>query len=352
MAMRGGFNKTTYREFASGMTSLKAQGMRQLVLDLRDNGGGLVQQAYNVARVFLSSGQTVFTQKGRIEGVTETFRSDNPLPDRSPIVMLVNRGTASASEILAGALQDHDRALVVGENTFGKGLVQNPFQDIGYDSMLLLTIAKYQTPSGRLIQRDYSKGELYNYYTDGGSFRDETIDATPKGAASRTDTGREVYSGGGISPDVVIKPRTITYERSRVEQKIANPVFAFALDLVNGRIKGFENYKVDKPIVYDYDIKVSDFPVTPSLFQNFKQYAADKYKIPATQTEAEREFVERTLRSELVTAAYGSTTSFQVINEFDDQLLKAIDLLPQAKQLAIQSEKARSTVSKEGSPAN
>ena len=353
MAMRGGFNKTTYREFVAGMTSLKAQGMRQIVLDLRDNGGGLVQQAYNVANTFLSSGQTVFTQKGRIEGVTETFRANNPAPDRSPVVMLVNRGTASASEILAGALQDHDRALIVGENTFGKGLVQNPFQDIGSDSMLLLTIAKYETPSGRLIQRDYSNGDLYNYYYEGGSFRDENADtARPKGAVSKTDTGREVYSGGGINPDVVIKPRTITIERSRVEQKIANPIFAFALDLVNGRVKGFEGYKVDKPIAYEYDIKASDFPVTAGLFQTFKQYAADKYKVPATQIDAEREFVERALRSELVTAAFGSQTSFQVINEYDDQLLKAIDLLPQAKQLAVQSEKAKSTVSRQGNPAN
>ncbi len=353
MAMRGGFNKTTYEEFVRGINSLKDQGMRQIVLDLRDNGGGLVQQAYYVANTFLSAGQTVFTQKGRIAGVTETFRARNPNPDRSPIVILVNRGTASASEILAGALQDHDRALIVGENTFGKGLVANPFQDIGYDSMLLLTIAKYETPSGRVIQRDYSNGDLYNYYYQGGSLRDEAAEeARPKGSVSKTDTGREVYSGGGINPDVIIKQRTITYERSRAEQKIASPVFAFALDLVNGRVGGFENYKVDRPFAYEYDIKATDFPITAGLYQTFRQYAADKYKITPAQTDAEHEFVERTLRSELVTAAYGSLTSFQVINEYDDQLLKAIDLLPQAKQLAMQSEKARSTVLKNGNPAN
>ena len=261
--------------------------------------------------------------------------------------MLVNRGTASASEILAGALQDHDRALIVGENTFGKGIVQNPFQDVGYDSMLLLAIAKYETPSGRAIQRDYSNGDLYNYYTDGGSFRDETGIEKPKGAASKTDTGREVYSGGGINPDVVVKPKTITNERLRLNQKIASPIFVFALDLVNGRVKGFTNYKVVRPVAYDYDIKATDFAVTPSLFQKFKQFATDKYKIPAAQIEAERQFVERTLRSELVTAAFGSQTSFQVINEYDDQLLKAIDLLPQARQLAIQSEKAKPTVAGE-----
>lgn len=353
MAMRGGFNRTTFREFREGMTMLRSQGMKQLVIDLRDNGGGLVQQAANVANAFLLSGQTIFSQKGRIEGVSETFRGNNTDPDRSPIVMLVNRGTASASEILAGALQDHDRALIVGENTFGKGLVQNPFQDIGYESMLLLTIAKYETPAGRLIQRDYSNGDLYNYYTEGGSFREDAGDPTkPKGSVSKTDTGRQVYSGGGISPDVVIKPRTITYERSRLEQKIANPIFAFALDLVNGRVRGFEDYKIDKPVAYDYDIRPTDFPVTDSLFQTFKQYAADKYKTSPAQVESEREFVERTLRSELVTAAYGSTTSFQVVNEYDNQLLKAIELLPQAKQLALQSERTRTTVTKLGSPAN
>ncbi len=350
MAMRGNFNKTTFREFRDAMAQLKAQGMRELVLDLRGNGGGLVQQAFGVANYFLSSGQTIFTQKGRIEGVTETFRANNTNPDRSPLVLLVNRGTASASEILAGALQDHDRALIVGENTFGKGLVQNPFQDVGNDSMLLLTIAKYQTPSGRQIQRDYSNGDLYNYYTDGGSFRDDSANVAPKGTASKTDTGREVFSGGGINPDVFIKAKSLTYERSLVEQKIANPIFAFSLDLVNGRVKGYTKYRVAKPVTYDYDIKQTDFPITDKLFQTFKRFAVEKYKIPLTQVEAEREFIERTLRSELVTAAYGSTTSFQVVNEYDDQLLKAIDLLPQAKQLALKSERARLPSLEKGEP--
>ncbi len=143
--------------------------------------------------------------------------------------MLVNRNTASASEILAGALQDHDRALIVGENTFGKGLVQNPFI-LDYGSMLLLTIAKYQTPSGRLIQRDYSDGNLYNYYTKGGIASDDgTAPFQPKGPESKTDAGRPVYSGGGINPDVPVKAQTIPIEEARFQQKLANPIFAFAL---------------------------------------------------------------------------------------------------------------------------
>jgi carboxyl-terminal processing protease len=267
-------------------------------------------------------------------------------------VILVNRNSASASEILAGALQDHDRALIVGENTFGKGLVQNPYQ-LEYGSMLLLTIAKYQTPWGRLIQRDYSNGELYNYYTDGGSLREENEAAKPKGAESKTDTGRTVYSGGGINPDVVIKPRTITLERNRVQQKIADPIFAFALDVVTGKIKGLETYTVSGPIAFEHDIRSTDFPVNEQVYTAFKNFAVNKYKFPAAQIDREREFVERTLRTELVTAAYGSQTSFQVFNEYDDQLLKAIELLPDARQLALQGERARTATTRHPeSPAN
>ncbi|MBC7798298.1 MAG: S41 family peptidase, partial [Pyrinomonadaceae bacterium] len=127
IAMTGGFNQTTAAEFRDAMRSLKAQGMQQLILDLRGNGGGLVREAYQVANAFLNSGQVIFTQKGRIEDSERTFAAQNPNPDKTPLVLLVNRGTASASEILSGALQDHDRALIVGEPTFGKGLVQNPF---------------------------------------------------------------------------------------------------------------------------------------------------------------------------------------------------------------------------------
>ncbi len=345
MRMNGGFNQTTYGEFARGLRDLKAAGMTQLVLDIRDNPGGLVVEAYRVADALLTYGQMVFTQRGRIAGANENWPAGNRTPDRSPIVMLVNRGSASASEILGGALQDHDRALIVGENTFGKGLVQNGFP-LDYGSVLWLTIAKYQTPAGRQIQRDYSNGDIYNYLYEGGSFRGEDgvgITTRTHGAAAKTDSGRTVYSGGGINPDVVVKPTTIPIERYNFQQKLANPVFAFALDLVDGKVKGLESYAVNKPIAFDYDIKATDFPITDTVYAAFKKLAVDKYKFNPLLVDHEREFVNRTLRSELVTAAYGSQTSFQVFNEYDDQLLKAIDLLPQAKVLAMQSEKVKST---------
>ena len=346
IAMTGGFNQTTYAEFAQAMRSLKARGMKQLVLDLKNNGGGLVREAYRVANTFLDSGQIVFTQKGRLDGTTEPYKADNSNPERMPVVVLVNRNSASASEILAGALQDHDRALIVGENTFGKGLVQNPFV-LDYGSMLLLTIAKYETPSGRLIQRDYSNGALYDYYTNGGVKADATETKTPRGPESKTDAGRTVYSGGGIAPDVELKPDTITIERARFQQKLFNPVFAFALDLTAGRVKGHETNRVDQPILFDYDLKTTDFPVSEGMYQAFKTFAVTKYKFTSAQIEREREFIERSLRSELVTAAYGTTTSLQVSNEYDTQLKKAIELLPQARQLALDAARAKASASRE-----
>ena len=332
IAMTGGFNQTTFTEFRQAMQSLKSKGMSHLVLDLRNNGGGLVNQAFFVANTFLQKGQTIFTQKGRIEGAADTYRSNNSAPETTPVVVLVNRNTASASEILAGALQDHDRALIVGESTFGKGLVQNPFP-LEYGSMLLLTIAKYETPSGRLIQRDYSDGNLYNYFTKGGTLREEN-QTKPAGEEKKTDAGRPVFSGGGIEPDETIKARTLTDEEIKNQVRLVNPVFAFALDLVAGKIPGFENYSVKTGIKFDYDITPKDFEITPMLIAAFGKFAADRYKVPVATVDKEKEFVERSLRTELVTAAYGSTTSFQVFNEYDNQLLKALDLLPKAKAMA------------------
>ena len=214
--------------------------------------------------------------------------------------------------------------------------------------MLLLTIAKYETPSGRLIQRDYSNGNLYDYYTNGGvgGGDDSDTPSAPRGPESKTDSGRAVYSGGGINPDVAVKPDTISNERFRTQTKLVSPIFAFALDLAYGRVKTFESYKVDKPISFEYDIKSKDFAVTDTLYDLFKRYAADKYKYNPAIIDKEREFVERTLRSELVTAAYGTQTSFQVSNEYDSQLQKAIELLPQARQLALEGAKANATATR------
>ena len=334
VAMTGGFNQTTADEFANALAELHSKGMNQLVLDLRGNRGGLLIQAVRVADTFLKRGQSIVTQKGRIRGSTESFNAFNENPDSTPLVVLVNGDTASAAEIVAGAMQDHDRALIVGETTFGKGLVQFPFQ-LEYDSALLLTVAKYFTPSGRLIQRDYSNGGFYDYYTHGGLSNkdDKAAPAQPSGPESRTDTGRPVYGGGGISPDEVVKPTRI----SLGEQHLIDPIFAFALELTSGRVAGFEKYAVQKPIDYDHDVQAADFPVSDGLFKSFKSFVTGKpaYKITADQLERDRSFAEKQLRYELATATYGTMTALQVYNTDDAQIARAIDVMPRARELAL-----------------
>jgi carboxyl-terminal processing protease len=279
------------------------------------------------------------SQKGRFRDSSQAYAAVNEAPDNVPLVVLVNGNTASAAEIVAGALQDHDRALIVGETTFGKGLVQYPFQ-LDYDSALLLTIAKYFTPSGRLIQRDYSNGGFYNYYFPGGLAADKNPKANPQnGPESHTDTGRAVYGGGGISPDEVAKPGTI----SANERHLRDSIFAFALELTNGRVPGFEAYKVQRPIEFQHDLQADDFPVTDALFKALKQFAASKpiFKVTPEQFERSRPFAERQLRYNVLSAAYGYRTATQVFNEGDPQIARAVDAMPRARELALAANRAR-----------
>jgi carboxyl-terminal processing protease len=337
VAMTGGFNLTTSDEFQAALEDLHSKGMNMLVLDLRGNRGGLLIQAVRVANTFLQRDQLIVTQKGRIRGSAETFRAVNDAPDQTPLVVLVNNDTASAAEILAGALQDHDRALIVGENTFGKGLVQLPIQ-LEYDSAVLLTVAKYFTPSGRLIQRDYSNSGVYDYYTHGGvaGTREPIL---PTGAESHTDTGRAVYGGGGIAPDEIVKPGKITASEAR----LSDAIFAFALELTMGRVAGFENYKAQPPIQFEHDLQPTDYPVTDALFKEFKQYVAGKpiFKVTPEQLDRGRPFVERQLRYELTTAAFGTISARQVFNESDPQIAHAVAAMPKARELALAARRAR-----------
>ena len=339
VAMTGGFNLTTADEFDQALKELHSKGMNMLVLDLRGNRGGLLIQAVRVANSFLQRGQMIVSQRGRFRDSSQSYAAVNENPDNVAVVVLVNGDTASAAEIVAGALQDHDRALIVGETTFGKGLVQFPFQ-LDYDSALLLTIAKYFTPSGRLIQRDYSNSGFYNYYFPGGLAADKQSQAaTPTGPESHTDTGRAVYGGGGISPDEVIKPGTI----NATERQLRDVLFAFSLELISGRIPGFEQYKVQRAIEFDHDLANEDFPITDTLFKELKKFATAKpsYKGTPEALDKSRTFAERQLRYNLLSAAYGFRTATQVFNDGDPQISRAVDAMPRARELAQAASKAR-----------
>jgi carboxyl-terminal processing protease len=337
--MTRGFNYTTTDELQAALDELHAKGMTSLVLDLRNNPGGFLDQALRVAELFLPNRALILTQKGRYGDAVK--ESANLKPDQTPLVILVNGGTASASEIVAGAMQDHDRALIVGKTSFGKGLVQSIIP-LEYGAGLTLTSAKYYTPSGRLIQRDYSNGALYDYYTHGGtiSLDQKESAAKPTGAEKHTDTGRAVYGGGGIAPDENIDARTI----SLFQRRLLSPAFFFSRDVVNGRVAALAAYKVQKPIDFEHGLEPADFAITEPVWSAFKAYVLGQpaLKMTAAQLDHNRDFIETQLRFNFVTAAYGRVIAERVLILGDDpQVAKAVDTVPRARDLTMSATRGR-----------
>jgi len=346
--MTRGFNYTTADEFISALDYLRSRGMNGLVVDLRNNGGGILDQAKIVAEQFLAQGQTILTQKGRgTRGMQRELTSDNRKPDPTPLVVLVNRGTASASEIVAGAWQDHDRALIIGETSFGKGLVQS-IMPLEYGTALTLTTSKYYTPSGRLIQRDYSNQSYYDYiYGRVNGTQGEAAPEKPKGTQTHTDTGRPIYGGGGIAPDEAVKARTLTPPQIR----LIDPIFAFAREAVNGRVPGVpQGFKVGGMPEFETNVEAGAFEVDDKVYKAFKEFAVAHYgeelKLTEAQLDKGREFIARQLRYDLTTAAYGSVKATQVLMIDDPQVAKAIDSLPRARDLATAAMRGRNPQSK------
>lgn len=331
--MSRGFNYTTAEELQSSLERLHGQGMTSLVLDLRNNPGGFLDQAVQVAETFLPAGELILTQKGRNGNRDSAPRSRNSSPDLTPLVILVNEYTASASEIVAGAMQDHDRALIVGTTSFGKGLVQSIIT-LEQGAGLTLTSAKYYTPSGRLIQRDYSNGGLYDYYTHGGvaGSDEKNLAAKPMGPEKHTDTGRAVYGGGGITPDDNVEPRTV----SLLQRRLISPIFAFSRELVNQRVPGMDGYRVQGAIDFEHELQPTEFPITDSLFKAFKEFViSQELKLTSAQLDHNRDFIAQQLRFNLVTAAYGRVMAERVlILSNDPQVTKAIVAVPRARDLA------------------
>jgi carboxyl-terminal processing protease len=336
--MTRGFNYDTVEGLQAALEFLHSRNMTSLVLDLRNNPGGFLEQAIHVAETFLPAGQLILTQKGRNGLNDREYKSRNADPDRTPLVILVNDYTASASEIVAGAMQDHDRALIVGQTSFGKGLVQSIIP-LPYEAGLTLTSAKYYTPSGRLIQRDYSDTGFYNYISHGGTLRDPNDASKPAGPASRTDTGRPVYGGGGISPDESIKPQYLT----SMQVRMRDPIFFFSKDAANGRVAGLDRYRANGAIEFGHDLEANDFPIADNVFQAFRDYVAKdaNWKGLLPQLDKNRNFIETQIRFQLATAAYGSVTALQVMTKEDPQVAKAIEVEPRARDLAMAAMRAR-----------
>ncbi len=294
----------------SKLDESKATG---LILDLRDNLGGLVNEAVALAGRFLRNGQTVVSQRGRVEAEQVYRAKEVKAAQKYPLVVLVNASSASASEIVSGALQDHDRAWVLGETTFGKGLVQAQFPvDEG---ALLLTIAHYYTPSGRLIQRDYSHKSLYDYY----SARPKADAPAPTDDVKSTDGGRKVYGGGGITPDEKYVIHSNVFQR-RLQPFIGGPgAFYHFADSYFGAKKPHlpENWQPDADTV-----------------QRFKEFLQSK-QINFTDAEltANMDWIRTNLRYEMIFRAFDRKTATQFAIQADPEVLKAIDSMPKAAGL-------------------
>jgi carboxyl-terminal processing protease len=351
VGLTGGFQITSDEELRDALNRLKSQGMRQVILDMRGNPGGLLNQAINVASEFLPRGQVVVSVKGRTEYSDPiVYKSTGSDPEDVPLVVLINRGTASASEIVAGAIQDHGRGLIVGETSFGKGLVQHVFQ-LPFNTGLTLTTARYYTPYGRSLQRDYSNGSLYDYYTrhDGDGTKPQGSGSpairkvysplaqasptpnSPSGPAVKTAAGRVFYGGGGITPDIDVKPISFSPLRNR----IAEAAFQFTRQLAAGLVPGIESYKVEK-VQYGRNAKPGDYPINDRVVEAFRGFVRTDTlsQLTPAQLDEEIDFVKLRLREEIVTAAFSNDAGARVLLDSDPQVLRALEALPDAKRLA------------------
>jgi carboxyl-terminal processing protease len=297
--------------------------MQTLVLDIRGNPGGIMEEAVKVAEKFLPSGALIVTQRGRHPIDNHIWRSANRSPETLPLVVLVDGGSASASEILAGALQDNDRALIVGERTFGKGLVQSVF-DLPWSAGLTLTTARYYTPSGRSIQRDYSKTGLYDYYER------HQISAAQSPSEARTLTNRKVYGGDGIQPDETVATPVL----SRDQMSLLDPLFFFIRVTAAARQNG------RSPSILPASFSAEN--EAGRLLPEFEKFATARYPgLSSNLLHSEANFIKQRLVYDLTMATGNMEAAKRSWNRSDPQILKALEMLPKAGELAASASKVR-----------
>lgn len=325
-----GFSHTTATELELAMTELYRRGMTSLILDLRGNGGGVLQSAVAVAEKFLPAGSAIISERGR-NTYNVVFRSANRKAESLPLVVLVDRRTASASEVVAGALQDNDRALIIGQTTFGKGLVQDVVS-LPSGSGMTLTTARYYTPSGRSIQRSYANSGVYDYYTH------TAVDSPQRSAApeSRTLTNRPVYGGRGITPDEV----TTTEQFDAVRAKLIDPIFFFVRDVVNRKADTTNKLAttrddVRQSIIFEHSLD-------PELLAQFRSYALKQGgKLTPEILDREKDFIAEQLQYYFALATFGPEAASHARIRSDKEVAKAIEALPRSAMLARAAERVR-----------
>ena len=331
------FSATTYDEIMKATRELRGKGMKKLLLDLRNNPGGYLDQAFRIADEMIPDGQKLVYTKGRRPEFDEDFMSTpGGTLEEVPLVVLINGGSASASEIVSGAVQDLDRGLVVGETSFGKGLVQRQYP-LGDGSAYRLTISKYYTPSGRLIQRPYDDKAKY-YGGEGRVEGDEgenithdadTKDTTAKNRpAYKTLSGRTVYGGGGIMPDYIVKSDTIAMLSRKLRSK--NLFWATADEIMRSRGKDIRaSYQQDMSIF------LRSFKVTDGDIDRLKALAKDKDVewVDADYTKDE-EYIRAVVKAYVGRMLFNNAGFTAVMLSLDNQAKKAMTLFSEAAKVA------------------
>jgi carboxyl-terminal processing protease len=307
------FNETTDSDLADALRQLDVSKLDGLIIDLRNNGGGLLNQAVGMADMFLDKNEIVVSHRGRASQNRPYYAIRGNQGIEVPVIVLINGQSASASEIVSGAIQDHDRGLIVGETSFGKGLVQTQFP-LSEDTALLLTTARYYTPSGRLIQRDYKNVSLYDYHYN--------PQPPTKPEVKLTDSGRQVFGGGGITPDdIIAAPKPDDFQQMLYRRGV--------FYLQQQGVGDFTRFYLgEKPEI------TKDFVVNDAVLAQFRKYLdQQKIKYSDADIQANVNWLKWQIKREVFTAYFGLNDGYKVELQDDVQLEKAIELIPQAKAL-------------------
>jgi carboxyl-terminal processing protease len=331
---------------------LKTKGMKKLILDLRYNPGGLLNQAYRMTDEFVSRGDTIVYTKGRKAAFDEVYVSDGGTEfGKIPLIVLINEGSASASEIVSGAIQDLDRGLIVGETSYGKGLVQRPYE-IGDGSVFRLTIAKYYTPSGRSIQRPYHDKDKYRHLSgrlnlDEGSYIENAIDKIKDQVKKINDTtknekdkidfnslplyktkkGRTVFGGGGITPDYIINQDTIT--KFSVELRKKNLFLEFTNSYMNTKGKSLKDKYQSS-----FSKFIKEYSLDASALSEFRKMAEAKgITWVDKEFETDKEFILTTIKAYIAQSIWNRSKFNQILYMTDKQVIKASELFPELIKL-------------------
>ena len=309
------FTETTYDEFKQHLSALQKQGMKQLLLDLRGNPGGYMDRATDIVDELVGGKDVlVYTDGKDARSNRKTFAEKDGMFEKGSVIVLVDEGSASASEIVSGALQDYDRALVVGRRTFGKGLVQQPIQ-LSDGSELRLTISRYYIPSGRSIQKPYTKGHLDNYEHElqersksGEYFIADSIKNNPK-MRFKTKGGRVVYGGGGVTPDVFVPRDTSHITKYLLELYGKNILREYALNYANDNRKAFEKQS--------FNSFLNDFEVSEPMLETIKKLAnSSEIKFNATDYIHSKDFIKLQIKANIARHIWQRNVKNGLNNEF------------------------------------